>query len=406
MSQKLNPVKLLTDLSGSNANGRLSVYNDRVNWSVYLEQGQIKCAANSVQQFMVSLDHHLRSLGFQNAAAAAKSIPKSNIKSEDEQVSWLEGGRIIPSINWLVLREYLHRDQAQQICVSLSKEAIETLLWITEGEYKWTKNASLPQHVLAARVSFNNLESFPLIKQLEARIKSWQSIGSPITSPYQCLFLTDSQNITQSSAVVLSKLAKFLKGLSFRQLSLILNQDELKIAQLLHTSITSGAIALRPPQPPFHLLPNIPNSVDITSTESQTSKVKLKVACIDDSPTILDEMQRFLSQEAYEITKIDDPLKAAPILLRLKPDLILMDISMPNINGYKLCSFFRGSASLKHIPIIMVSGRTGFIDKTRAKMVGATDYLTKPFSQSELLSIVNKYLSKTETNTELNRALS
>ena len=276
MSQKLNPVKLLTDLSGSNANGRLSVYNDRVNWSVYLEQGQIKCAANSVQQFMVSLDHHLRSLGFQNAAAAAKSIPKSNIKSEDEQVSWLEGGRIIPSINWLVLREYLHRDQTQQICVSLSKEAIETLLWITEGEYKWTKNANLPQHVLAARVSFNNLESFPLIKQLEARIKSWQSIGSPITSPYQCLFLTDSQNITQSSAVVLSKLAKFLKGLSFRQLSLILNQDELKIAQLLHTSITSGAIALRPPQPPFHLLPNIPNSVDITSTESQTSKGQVK----------------------------------------------------------------------------------------------------------------------------------
>ena len=69
---------------------------------------------------------------------------------------------------------------------------------------------------------------------------------------------------------------------------------------------------------------------------------------------------------------------------------------MPNINGYKLCSFFRGSASLKKVPIIMVSGRTGFIDKTRAKMVGATDYLTKPFSQSELLSVVNKYLSKTK----------
>ena len=125
---------------------------------------------------------------------------------------------------------------------------------------------------------------------------------------------------------------------------------------------------------------------------------KFKVACIDDSPTILDEMQRFLADDIYEITRIEDPLKAAPILLRLKPDLILMDISMPNINGYKLCSFFRASASLKKVPIIMVSGRTGFIDKTRAKMVGSTDYLTKPFSQTELLSVVNKYLSKVKVS--------
>ena len=314
------------------------------------------------------------------------------------------GGKIIPSINWLVLREYLNRDQAEQICASLSKEAIETLLWIREGEYKWTSNANLPQHVLAARVSFNNLDSFSVLQQIEARIETWQSLGSPITSPYQCLFLSNSQNVTESSSTVLAKLAKFLKGLSFRQLGLILNQDELKIAQLLHSFIASGEIALRPPQPPFHLLPNIPNIPDVTSAESQADGSKFKVACIDDSPTILDEMQRFLSQEAYEITKIDDPLKAAPILLRLKPDLILMDISMPNINGYKLCSLFRGSASLQHIPIIMVSGRTGFIDKTRAKMVGATDYLTKPFSQSELLSMVDKYLSETKTYSQLSRA--
>ena len=53
---------------------------------------------------------------------------------------------------------------------------------------------------------------------------------------------------------------------------------------------------------------------------------------------------------------------------------------MFNINGYRLCSLFRGSAFLKTTPIIMVSGRTGLIDKTRAKMVGATDYLTKPFT--------------------------
>ena len=396
MSQILNPVELLTDLSSSNASGRLQISNGQVCWHIYIEQGQIKCAANSVQQLMITLDHHLRSLGFQNAAATAKSIPTSTVETNHEKMNWLEGGRIIPSINWLVLREHLNRSQAQQIFVSLSEEAIETFCWVTTGEYKWIKNHKLPQHVLAARVTFQNINLSLLIQKIQERIRRWQNFSSSILSPYQCPYLTNPQKLTESSPPILLKIAKFLKGLSFRQLALILNQDELKIAQLLYPHVQSGEITIRQPPQPFDRLPHIPIVQSISSSTSfTTTNTKLKVACIDDSPTILDEMQRFLSNQAFEITKIDDPLKAAPILLRLKPDLILMDISMPNINGYKLCSFFRGSASLKSVPIIMVSGRTGFIDKTRAKMVGATDYLTKPFSQQELLSVVNKYLSTT-----------
>lgn len=394
MSQIFNPTELLTDLSQSHATGILQVTSDRVRWQIYLEQGKLKCAANSVQQLMVTLDHHLRTLGLQNAAAAAKSIPTAAAENQQAEFNWLEGGRIIPSINWLVLREHLDRQQAQDIFASLSKEAIETFLWLKEGDYRWIKqNNDLPQHALAARVSFQNIDLSPLLPKIQERIQSWQKFSSSILSPYQCPYLANSQSLTDASPSILLKIAKFLKGLSFRQLALILNQDELKIAQLLHPYIKSGEIAIREPPEPFNLLPKIPA---LGAVHSQTTAGKLKVACIDDSPTILDEMQRFLASDVYEITKIEDPLKAAPILLRLKPDLVLMDISMPNINGYKLCSFFRGSASLKKVPIIMVSGRTGFIDKTRAKMVGATDYLTKPFTQEELLTVVNKHLTAAE----------
>lgn len=402
MSQILNPAKLLTDLSSSNVNGKLQVQSDRVIWNVYIEQGQVKCAANSVQQLMVTLDYHLRFLGLQDAAAAAKSIPTSETEADFSTTNWLEGGKIIPSINWLVLREHLHRTEAEKICTSLSLEAIESLLWLRQGEYKWSKNADLPQHALAARVTFQHAELSDSIQKIEQRIQNWKTFSPAISSPYQCPYLEDHQKLTESSAPILFKLAKFLKGLSFRQLALILNQDELKIAQLLHPSIKSGEIIVRPAQAPFNLLPSIPIedsvSFPISNISNLNNRDKFKVACIDDSPTILDEMQRFLSSEVYELTRIDDPLKAAPILLRFKPDLILMDISMPNINGYKLCSFFRASASLKTVPIIMVSGRTGFIDKTRAKMVGATDYLTKPFSKVELLSVVNKYLSEVKVS--------
>ncbi|MEL6578954.1 MAG: response regulator [Cyanobacteria bacterium J06621_12] len=393
MSQILKPTEILTNLENSRASGILQTSYRHVHWNIYLEEGQVKCAANSVQQLMITLDHHLRSLGLQNAAAAAKSIPAASPEHQDEQSNWLEGGRIIPSINWLVLRQHLDHQQSQQIFASLSKEAIETFLWLREGNSRWLKSPGLPQHALAARVSFQNIALSPLLQKMQQRTRGWQSFKGLICSPYQCPYLTDSQSLTASSPPILLKIAKFLKGLSFRQLALILNQDELKIAQLLHPYISSGEITIREPPQPFALLPHVPAS---TFSVGNQNVGRLKVACIDDSATILDEMQRFLADDVYEITRIDDPLKAAPVLLRLKPDLILMDISMPNINGYKLCSFFRASTSLKQVPIIMVSGRTGFIDKTRARMVGATDYLTKPFSQTELLTVVNKHLSPTK----------
>lgn len=118
-----------------------------------------------------------------------------------------------------------------------------------------------------------------------------------------------------------------------------------------------------------------------------------KIVCIDDSPTILKEIKRFLNQDEFEVTAIEDPVQAVPIIFRLKPDLILLDITMPKINGYKLCGLLRNSQNCNETPIIMVTGNTGFIDKARAKISGATDYFTKPFTQEGLMQIVEKYLN-------------
>ena len=80
------------------------------------------------------------------------------------------------------------------------------------------------------------------------------------------------------------------------------------------------------------------------------------------------------------------------MIFRLKPDLILLDITMPRINGYKLCGLLRNSEHCNHTPIIMVTGNTGLIDKARAKLAGATDYFTKPFTQQGLMNIVERHL--------------
>ena len=79
-------------------------------------------------------------------------------------------------------------------------------------------------------------------------------------------------------------------------------------------------------------------------------------------------------------------------LFALKPDLVLLDIGMPNLDGYELCSLLRKHSYFKSTPVIMVTGRTGFVDRAKAKLVRASGYLTKPFTQGDLLKVVFQHL--------------
>ena len=116
------------------------------------------------------------------------------------------------------------------------------------------------------------------------------------------------------------------------------------------------------------------------------------VACIDDSPTVLNAIQKFLEGQNLSVVAINDPVKALMQIVRSKPDLVLLDITMPNLDGYELCALLRRHPRYKRTPIIMVTGNTGLIDRARAKLVRASGYLTKPFTQTELLKIVSRHL--------------
>jgi twitching motility two-component system response regulator PilG len=72
--------------------------------------------------------------------------------------------------------------------------------------------------------------------------------------------------------------------------------------------------------------------------------------------------------------------------------LILCDIAMPDLDGYEVCAMLRTSTVFRQTPIVMLTGKDGFIDRVKARMAGATDYLTKPFGEQELLMLVEKYV--------------
>jgi twitching motility two-component system response regulator PilG len=116
------------------------------------------------------------------------------------------------------------------------------------------------------------------------------------------------------------------------------------------------------------------------------------VACVDDSPAIQRVVKFTLEASGYRVVNIKEPFKALTTLLHAKPDLILMDINMPEIDGYQLCSLCNKSSALKDIPIIMLTGRSGILDRVKAKMVGSVGYICKPFLPQELVQAINSYV--------------
>ncbi|WP_295618813.1 response regulator [Chamaesiphon sp. GL140_3_metabinner_50] len=116
------------------------------------------------------------------------------------------------------------------------------------------------------------------------------------------------------------------------------------------------------------------------------------IACIDDSILIYQSLERILTDSGYRCYGVQDPLKIMPSLIRNKPDFIFLDLLMPITNGYEVCEQIRKTPSLKHIPVIILTGKDGLIDRMRSKMVGATGFLGKPVEAESVLKMIDKYL--------------
>ena len=117
------------------------------------------------------------------------------------------------------------------------------------------------------------------------------------------------------------------------------------------------------------------------------------IACIDDSPQIGLEMQRILEPLGFEVLVITEPLQSVSILLQRKPDLIFLDLIMPNTNGYELCTFLRKTTTFQEVPIVILTGRDGVIDRVRAKMAGSSDFLSKPPDSVKVVQMLRKFLN-------------
>lgn len=129
-------------------------------------------------------------------------------------------------------------------------------------------------------------------------------------------------------------------------------------------------------------------------TAPEALKQNPLIMCIDDSPQICYIMEQMLTDAGYRVVCVQEAVEAVSTILRNKPAFIFLDLVMPVASGYELCKQIRRVSAFKDIPIVILTGNDGVIDRVRAKMVGATDFVGKPVKADKILPLLEKHLTE------------
>lgn len=121
-----------------------------------------------------------------------------------------------------------------------------------------------------------------------------------------------------------------------------------------------------------------------------------KILIVDDEPDLVETIRFSLELEGYNVLVATNGEEGLNVARQEKPDLILLDLMLPKLDGYKVCRLLKFDERYKSIPILMLTARTQEKDKILGKETGANEYLTKPFDMDELMAKIKSYLTKRE----------
>jgi twitching motility two-component system response regulator PilG len=130
----------------------------------------------------------------------------------------------------------------------------------------------------------------------------------------------------------------------------------------------------------------------VTSPANDSAGAKVMV--IDDSQTIRRTAETLLAREGYAVITASDGYEALGKIVDHQPALIFIDIMMPRLDGYQVCSLIKGNPKFSGTPVVMLSSKDGVFDRARGRIVGSDKYLTKPFTKDEILTAVKTYLTR------------
>jgi two-component system alkaline phosphatase synthesis response regulator PhoP len=117
-----------------------------------------------------------------------------------------------------------------------------------------------------------------------------------------------------------------------------------------------------------------------------------KILVVDDEADLVETIRFSLELEGYNVLVASNGEEGLNLARQEKPDLILLDLMLPKLDGYKVCRLLKFDERYKHIPILMLTAKTQEKDKILGKETGANEYITKPFDMDELMAKIKSYL--------------
>ncbi len=340
-------------------------HSDRPSWYVFFLNGQIIYAASG-DNSLSRLNDYLHQYQVQ-------------VQLEQHQLDCLKTFNTLEYASlWKLLEEnVINTTQVRSIIRSLVYETLFDLLNLQQGSFIFEVGSALvPQ--------LTTLEIAPALSHAIKQVKNWKLLYPYIQSPEQIPVVTNIANLRSwLPEVTVNKLQHWADGkTSLRRLARYLHRDIVTVAKAIHPYVQQGWVQLVDAS---KLLTDKPPS-------PQQSR-KQCVLCIDDAIAICSAVQQTLQAQGYEAIALSNPLEALGLIFQLKPDLIFCDLVMPELDGYEICAMLRHSRAFRLVPIVILTAKEEFLDRVRATIVGATDYLTKPFGNNELVILVEKYLN-------------
>jgi two-component system, chemotaxis family, response regulator PixG len=348
--------------------------NQGTQWNFHLCQGHILYVTGGTHFVKRWLRNMQVTFPQINANPAALKEELDNIAGKKHLICW----QYQLLSNWVKQQKITH-EQATRIVWLIFVEVLFNLARAKEITYELKAENLRAEGIITVDIR-------QAISEADRQLKLWQTIQVNF-APDRVPVIKEAEQLQQNtSSSVYQALKKLLDGRrTLRDLALKMNRDVVRVTSSLLPFIQLGLIELT----------NVADAIapiSIVTTDADKPQKPL-IACVDDSRLICHLMETILFEAGYRSVSINNPLKSINILLALKPDLIFLDLIMPNLNGYQVCQKLRKYSHLRNTPIIILTANDGMIDRARAKIVGASGFLSKSkVDTQKVLNVAQKHL--------------
>ena len=380
-------------LSQKRATGEWLLNNKHCQWKLYFYQGRLFYATGDIHRFR----RWERALKLH----CPNFIPDTSFTDEPWEYQLLNIGVSQKQIN-VTQGKAIIRSAAEEVLFSLARHPMISSRWIPDQQ---------PSRKLILSLLLPPVELEQLIEKTESLCQQWQDSGLENFSPHTAPIC--KQSLGEKNA----NLEKLLNGENtLWDIAYQLRRNITAVVTFLLPLINRGIVELKEvPDFTSPLLEKTPTRADVKEEKVQTANSDAKklpssdannkqseqsfayqplIACIDDSPVIMQALEKIIVPAGYRMLKIREPLREMSTLVKQKPDLIFLDLVMPDASGYSICRFLRQTPLFERTPIIILTSRDTVMNRGQAKLTGATAFLNKPPDPKKVLYVIKKYLKK------------